>query len=176
MNQAGGLALPATITLGKLWKTLSSGSLSRKPLPLLGVGGGERWGQRTSGEKVRSICQKFSPQIPRLKKKKEKILNPQIPTNPETLGARGKAPRLRRVERPSSAPLGCPGRRAGAPEPPLHPRGGRGGRGGAAGAGAEPADRGPDGTQPATEPRAGAGAAAAAAGGRGEAGWGWGRR
>lgn len=35
MNQAGGLALPATITLGKLWKTLSSGSLSRKPLPLL---------------------------------------------------------------------------------------------------------------------------------------------
>lgn len=127
---------------------------------------------------MRSICQKFSPQIPSLKKEEKKILNPQIPTNPETLGARGKAPRLRREEWPSPAPLGCPGRRAGAPESLLHPRGGRGGRGGAAGAGAEPADRGPDGTQPATEPRAGAGAAeaAAAAGGRGEAGWGWGRR
>lgn len=47
------------------------------------------------------------------------------------MGARGKAPQPRRVDRPSPASLGCPGWRARAPEPPLHPQGGHGGRGGA---------------------------------------------
>lgn len=59
VNQADGLALPATITLRKNLGKLSSGSLSRKPLPLFGKK--RRRGQRTSGEKVRWICQKVFP-------------------------------------------------------------------------------------------------------------------
>lgn len=57
---------------------------------------------------MRSIGQKFPPQIPRWKKKREKTLNPKIPTNPETLGARGEAPQPRRVERPERSVPGLP--------------------------------------------------------------------
>lgn len=176
MSQAGGLALPATITLGKLWKTLSSGSLSRKPLPLLGgekkrkKKGDREVAQRKCDQLVKSSPLKFLA-----RKKKGKNSESKNSNEPSNFGGEGKGspaeasgqaepsvPGLPRVARPSPRAAAAPPRRARR----ARRRGGRS-------AGAEPADRGRDGKQPATEPRAGAGAAA---GGRGEAGWGWGRR
>lgn len=113
MSQAGGLALPATITLGKLWKTLSSGSLSRKPLPLLGKKkkkGDREVAQRKCDRLVNSSPLKFLA-----RKKKGKNSESKNSNEPSNFGGKGKgSPAEVSGEAQAQRPWAAPG---GAPEP-----------------------------------------------------------
>lgn len=77
---------------------------------------------------MRSIGQKFPPQIPRWKKKKGKNPESKNSNEPRNFGGKGRgSPAEASGEAGAQRPWAAPG---GAPW--LHPRSGRGGRGGAA--------------------------------------------